>query len=104
MNDLLTPEQIAGIVNRDKYDCDPIAVSHSDRRALLRDREAIAGRLERYAEDADQNAAGLRADAANDDEHGMAHLAASKKGRAFGYELVAQDIRALITAIRGEKG
>lgn len=46
MTALLTPEQIAGIVERDKYDSDPIAVADSDRRALLRDREAICERLD----------------------------------------------------------
>lgn len=46
MTALLTPEQLAGIVKRDKHHSDPVVTSHTDRRALLRDREAICERLE----------------------------------------------------------
>lgn len=84
MNDLLTPEQLRSITRRDRFDTDKNNPAKRDRRALLRDREAIAGRL-----------GGMLASwiepAKPTDE--------AEKLR----EMFVGDIRDLLTAIRGAK-
>ncbi len=87
MSELLTPEQIAGIDRRDRFDNDKSIPAKRDRHALLRDREAIAERLEYRLEDLE---AACRIYGGHEDWRPVV-------------ERARDELRALVTAIRGEK-